>query len=188
MKIKSFVTWMLLSGLLLNMSCASIVSKSAYPVTINSDPDQADISIIDETGAVVHQGRTPLTVTLELRRGYFRGKDYTVQFSKPGYMEHQVQLKRTIDPWYVIGNLFFGGLIGYLIVDPATGCMWTFDNREITRVLMRPGDTPLPEQEPPKPKQRPDLESGSLDDSVRLHIVALDDIPSELRSHLMPIN
>ena len=130
-----------------------------------------------------------MTVTLELKRGYFKGKDYTVHFSKPGYVEHQVQLKRTIDPWYALGNLLFGGLIGWLIVDPATGCMWTLDNREINRVLIRPGDAPLPEQEPPKPepKQRRELESGSLDDSVRLNIVALDDIPSELRSHLRPI-
>jgi len=37
-------------GLLLVASCASIVSKTAYPVAITSQPDQADISIADETG------------------------------------------------------------------------------------------------------------------------------------------
>lgn len=27
--------------------------------------------------------------------------------------------------WYLVGNIFIGGLIGWLIVDPLTGAMWT---------------------------------------------------------------
>jgi hypothetical protein len=34
-----------------------------------------------------------------------------------------VPLTADIDGWY-FGNLLFGGLIGILIVDPATGAMW----------------------------------------------------------------
>lgn len=33
--------------------------------------------------------------------------------------------------WY-IGNLLFGGIIGLLIVDPATGAMWTLIPRKLT--------------------------------------------------------
>lgn len=32
-----------------------------------------------------------------------------------------------MDGWYM-GNLLFGGFIGFLIVDPATGAMWKLDD------------------------------------------------------------
>jgi hypothetical protein len=33
----------------------------------------------------------------------------------------------TVDGWYVAGNLFLGGLIGWLVIDPASGAMWKID-------------------------------------------------------------
>ncbi len=33
------------------------------------------------------------------------------------------------------GNILFGGLIGWLIVDPATGAMWTLVPKEINTEL-----------------------------------------------------
>jgi hypothetical protein len=68
--------------LLLVASCASIVGKSVYPVAITSQPDQADISITDETGKTIFTGKTPTTVTLNTKAGYFSGKDYTVTFTR----------------------------------------------------------------------------------------------------------
>ena len=32
-------------------------------------------------------------------------------------------LESEVDSWY-FGNILFGGLIGMLIIDPATGAMW----------------------------------------------------------------
>src|SRR5258706_11317663 len=71
------ISWMsVLSCLLLLVaSCASIVGKSVYPVAITSQPDQADISITDETGKTIFTGKTPTTVTLNTKAGYFSGKD-----------------------------------------------------------------------------------------------------------------
>ncbi len=116
-----------LTILLYSLGCASIISKSLYPVNISSDPDGADITITDEDGDVVYTGVTPTTVTLKTKRGYFRGKDYTVAFKKDGYDSHSAVISRKADGWYIFGNLLFGGLIGYIIVDPATGAMWKLE-------------------------------------------------------------
>lgn len=124
----------LVSALFLLASCASIVSKSSYPVTVNSQPDQANISIVDETGKRIYTGTTPTTVTLDTKAGFFKGKDYTVIFSKEGYADYTAPIQRGVDGWYVAGNLLFGGLIGWLIVDPVTGAMWTL-NKELSATL-----------------------------------------------------
>ncbi len=60
------------------IGCASIVSKSQYPISFRSNPTHAKIIIRDEAGITVHEGETPATVTLNTKRGYFKGKDYTV--------------------------------------------------------------------------------------------------------------
>ena len=39
-------------------------------------------------------------------------------------------LETRMNGWY-LGNIIFGGLIGALIVDPATGAMWTFKENDI---------------------------------------------------------
>jgi len=149
------------------VACASIVSKSSYPVNISSKPDHANIEIKDETGKVIFEGKTPTTVTLNTKRGYFKGKDYTITFMKEGYNKHEAVLKREVDCWYILGNIVFGGLIGWFIVDPLTGAMWKFP-KELS--------TDLTEQTTSQQKYVP-----------ALHIVTLDDVPKNLRSKLIRI-
>ena len=147
--------------------CASIVSKSQYPVTINSQPDQAEIAITDENGKTVHIGKTPATVTLQTKAGYFSGKDYTISFSKEGYSRYTAQIKRGVDGWYIAGNLLFGGLIGWLIVDPLTGAMWTLD-KEVNAVL--------------SPQTSSSVNKGNL------KIVLINDVPIAFREKMVRIN
>ena len=71
---------------------------------------------------------TPATVTLDSSAGYFKGEAYTITFSKEGYMNQTVTLNSSIDGWYW-GNIVFGGLLGMLIVDPATGAMYNLPER-----------------------------------------------------------
>ena len=134
MKAKKLFRLPVLGAMIVLVSCASIVSKSQYPVTITSDPDGADITIVDENGMTIHTGTTPTTVTLSTG-GNYKGKDYTVTFLKPGYEKYQLKLQRGIDGWYVGGNFLLGGLIGWLIVDPITGAMWTLP-KEVTATLI----------------------------------------------------
>lgn len=116
------VTVMGLSG------CASIVSKSQYNVAISSSPEGAAFVIKDKHGIKMHRGTTPQVVTLSSGAGYFQGATYTVGFSKEGHEAAQATLDSRLNGWYW-GNLVFGGLIGLLAVDPATGAMWRLDER-----------------------------------------------------------
>tara|TARA_R110000850_G_scaffold77777_13_gene168196 strand:- start:2378 stop:2695 length:318 start_codon:yes stop_codon:yes gene_type:complete len=62
-------------------------------------------------------------VTLKAGDGFFSGANYTIVFKKEGYGDQTNTLSPNIDGWYV-ANILFGGLIGLLIVDPATGAMY----------------------------------------------------------------
>ena len=153
-----------LLSILFIAACATIVSKSQYPVIISSQPDGADINVINSVGKTVFTGKTPTTITLKAGAGFFKGEDYTVEFKKEGYTPHTAQIRRGVDGWYIFGNLFIGGLIGWLIVDPATGAMWTLDNLHIN---MTPQTSSLQKEE--------------------LRVVTIDNIPEHLRSKLIRI-
>jgi len=45
-----------------------------------------------------------------------------------------IDLECSVNGWY-FGNLFIGGLIGMLIVDPATGAMYRLDRKEVYEVF-----------------------------------------------------
>jgi hypothetical protein len=82
------------------------------------------VSIINESGTPVHSGATPITVTLKKGLGYFKPETYTVRFAKQGYQAREVTVRGEISGWN-FGNITFGGLIGLLAVEPATGAMYT---------------------------------------------------------------
>lgn len=105
-------------------SCATIFGKSTYPVSINSTPPAAAILIINSKKQdTVFNGLTPSIVRLKASNGYFNRATYTIKISIAGYSEHIISLKATINGFY-FGNLFIGGLLGMLVVDPLTGRMW----------------------------------------------------------------
>ena len=111
-------------------SCASIVSKNSYPVSLQSTPSEAHFTVHNSNGQIIHQGKTPSTVDLKASAGYFKPASYTIIYKKKGYPTRTQQITATMDGWY-IGNILFGGLIGLVIVDPATGNMWTMDKEHM---------------------------------------------------------
>lgn len=146
--------------------CASIVGKDVFPVTINSNPDGANIFIQDEKGNKVFNGTTPTTVTLSAGESYFHAKSYSITFSKAGYAEQHAVVKATLSGWY-FGNILFGGLIGLLIVDPITGKMWK-----------------LPTQVSANLSQQLSLNQNQS----ALRILTLDQVPRDMRKNLVRIN
>jgi len=108
--------------------CSSIVSKTDYAVAINTNPGGANFYITNRAGQKVESGVTPSTVTLKSSAGYFKGETYTLVFNKEGYSEKSHTFTSSVDGWY-FGNLLFGGVIGMLIVDPATGAMYNLPDR-----------------------------------------------------------
>ena len=107
--------------------CASIVRTGTQNVTVNASQSEAKIVIKDSlTGMVVAEGKDSLTVDLKRGKGFFEKGDYTIEVSKKGYETVSIPLTGKPDAKaYGVGNLFSWGLVGWVIVDPMTGAMWT---------------------------------------------------------------
>lgn len=118
----------------LSTGCASIVSKSKYPVTIYTEPSAAKVEVKDQDGMVRFVGTSPVTAMLDSGHGYFTRARYTVTASKDGFTSAMTPLQTSINPWYW-GNIAIGGLIGILIVDPITGAMFEIDSPMTTMSL-----------------------------------------------------
>ncbi|WP_285360318.1 hypothetical protein [Pseudomonas sp. fls2-241-TYG-175] len=88
-------------------------------------------------GVSVRSGVTPDEVTLRAGAGYFDGEKYTVTYRKDGYTSSTQTLESGIDGWYW-GNIVIGGLIGMLIVDPATGAMYTLPEKINSTLTVAP--------------------------------------------------
>ena len=146
--------------------CASIVSKSEYPVAITSNPIGADFVVKRKNGVPVASGVTPATIVLPASEGYFQPAKYTIEYKRKGVMQ-SVPLTAKIDGWY-FGNLLFGGvIIGILIVDPATGAMWRLSDTAVATF-----------------QQTADSTSGQR----ALRIVNIDKVPMKYRGQLLALN
>jgi hypothetical protein len=122
------------SLIIFTSSCASIVSKSSWPVSIQSDPAGASVSITNKKGTEIFSGKTPTAVKLKLGAGFFAKESYVVTISKDGYEPKKINLECKLNGWY-FGNLLIGGLVGMLIVDPATGAMYKLDSDDVFQAL-----------------------------------------------------
>ncbi len=119
--------------------CATIVGNSDQTFQVSSEPTGADFKITDEKGKVVSVGKTPQSITLPKSDGsYFGGKDYTVTFSKEGMSTASTTSRSHANGWYIAGNLAFGGLIGYLAVDPFNGGMWSYGDGDHPSAVLVP--------------------------------------------------
>jgi len=134
-KIKIAAVGMLAGLLFSTIGCASIINGSKQKVPINSNPEGAKVTVYDGSEQVVYSANTPCTVDLKRGTGWFKGSEYNVVIEKAGCDTTEVKLEPKVGGWYIGGNLFFGGLIGYLAVDPATGAMWTLTPKKIEASL-----------------------------------------------------
>ncbi len=123
--LKQFMQTIFITFLFLAQSCATIIGEKSQQYAIHSEPEEAIITITDERGIVVEEGKSPINVTLKKSDGsYFGGKTYNVEVSHNGYQPFSFPLITSPNASYILGNIVFGGLIGWLIVDPATGAMY----------------------------------------------------------------
>ncbi|MTI21401.1 hypothetical protein E1176_10255 [Fulvivirga sp. RKSG066] len=148
---------------LFSSNCASIVSKTTYPVNFASQPSEVDIKITDRKGNLVFSGHTPALVQLKSGAGFFTKAIYNVTYSKEGYKDISFPVEADIDGWY-FGNIVFGGLIGLLIVDPASGAMYKISNPFYNMALQQD------------------------DTSAQLNVYSIEDIPESWKSDLVKIN
>lgn len=154
------------SALLLS-SCASIVSKSSYPVYIRTNPAGARVSITDKKGKEVYRGQSPASLTLKSGAGFFSKAEYQVKLSSAGFSEKVVPINFKLNGWY-FGNVLFGGLLGMLVIDPATGAMWRIQDPVVDETLEKA--------------------VASVPASPTLSIVNIKDVSKDLKSRLVRIN
>jgi hypothetical protein len=74
--------------------------------------------------------KSPATVLLKSSAGYFSKAEYQVRLTRAGYAEQIVPVNYKLNGWY-FGNVLIGGLLGMLIIDPATGAMWKLETPPI---------------------------------------------------------
>ncbi|AHM60981.1 hypothetical protein D770_13635 [Flammeovirgaceae bacterium 311] len=160
--LRSMLLGLLLTGFL--ASCASIFSKSTYPVTISTNPQNVNITITNELGGVIYQGVTPTTLPLDASSGYFKPAFYEVSLSQPGFKPQTFHIEAKIDGWY-FGNIAIGGFLGMLVIDPLTGAMWRIPSQYYSFNLS------------------PDDEASTKG----MGIMLIDEVPSHLRDKLEPI-
>jgi hypothetical protein len=159
---------LILTCAVLLSSCATIVSKTSYPVYIRTSPAGAKISITDKRGNEVYKGTSPSTVTLKTGAGFFSKAEYKVKLSSAGFSEKIVPINYKINGWY-FGNLLIGGAIGMLIIDPATGAMWKIQDPVIDEILDK-------------------VTASANATTPTLNIVDISAISANLKSHIVRIN
>jgi len=124
--------------------CATIIKQNTQTLQINSEPSDAKITIYDvRTGNQVLAAQTPYIATLQRGESYFKKGQYKVLIEKEGFDKKEVMLEGNPNGWYILGNILLGGLIGWFIVDPITGAMWTLEPEEINEKLTK-SPTPVP--------------------------------------------
>lgn len=159
-----FIVVLLIAGL---SGCASIVSGGRQDVRFSSTPSGAQVSIYDEYESLVWTGATPVTANMERGSGFFRGARYRVEIELEGYETATVFITPDLNGfWYLAGNLFLGGVIGWLVVDPATGAMWNL-RPEVVNARMN--------------------QSTALDNSTGVTVVLRNEVPADLVSNLESI-
>lgn len=117
--------------------CASIVSDSKYPVAVSSEPNEATFQVVNQDGQIIYRGKTPTVVSLKSGDGYFKKAKYKVIFEKDGYQSTTSEIEASFDGWYLGNALFFTTdlLLGFLVIDPATGAMWKIDENVYVELL-----------------------------------------------------
>lgn len=136
---KTFCSCFLFLGTLslLITGCATIMTGGgAQSINVESNPSEAEVTIIDlYNNETVTTGNTPVAVTLKKSQGYFKKGRYKMIIEKDGYSPEEILIEGTANGWYVAGNILVGGLIGWLIVDPASGAMYTLSPKGVSTDL-----------------------------------------------------
>lgn len=112
--------------------CATITGDKTQTIPLMTNPDGVSYKVTDERGVVVSEGVTPSSITLSKHDGtYFGKKSYTVTFEKEGYSPVSTHLQANANGKYILGNFFFGGLLGWLLIDPLNGGMYNLSPEKV---------------------------------------------------------
>ncbi|HYG36474.1 MAG TPA: hypothetical protein VEC99_16895 [Clostridia bacterium] len=135
MKFNTLISTTVVIGLALAVAgCASIVSGGRQSVSIKSQPSDAKVTVFDMNGKQAAVGQSPAHFRLPRSHGFFAKAEYRIIIEKQGYKNTEVQLEANLNGWY-FGNFLIGGLLGFVVIDPATGAMWSLSPKAVDKVL-----------------------------------------------------
>jgi len=103
--------------------CASLMNSPIESVLVDSIPQNAEFTVIDEHGAQIAKGVTPDTIQLHTSGAPFQPARYSINYELEGYPAKTDSLVARKSLWYFFGAVYF--LPGALIIDPYTGAMHT---------------------------------------------------------------
>lgn len=148
-------------------ACGTIINGSSQSIAVQSIPAGASVVIHNLKNEVAFTGTTPCTAELKRGAGFFQGARYHVKVTKTGHAPFETDLVSGVSGWYA-GNIAFGGLIGMLIVDPATGGMYTLEPETVNAVLHG-------------------KHAGFFPREGELRVVLRREVPADLVPHLKPL-
>lgn len=116
MSVRTILTALALSPLLLAAGCATLIDGGPSRVEATSTPAGAQVVALGVDNGERLTGTTPTSFTLD------KSSDYELTFSLDGYASESIMVRRTVNGWF-FGN-FFLGLVP-MVVDAATHNIWS---------------------------------------------------------------
>ena len=150
---------------LLMSNCASIVSKSSYPMRIDTNPADAKVTITNRHSLIIFEGKAPASLMLNASAGFFQPEIYSVKIERDGYVPRTVSITADMDGWFC-GNILVGGPLG-MIIDAATGAMYKIEPGIYNITLQK--------------------ETVGLENLRGIQIMDINDVPEEWKDHLIKI-
>ncbi len=122
---KFLSSWLTILFLISQAGCASIVSGKTQDISIRSNPLGATVTI-DGMSA----GATPVTTDVKRKRRH------NIKITKEGYVEETRATHKGFNWWYCANLIIPFGIIG-LVVDVATGAIFTVSPDEVNVTLTK---------------------------------------------------
>lgn len=141
---KNIVFYITLLSLVFN--CATIIKggKQDFSIRTNQKGLKDAKYTLMKGSKEIDSGILPTQTKLATGDGYFSGAEYKIMVEAPGYEPKTQKIETSLRwGWYGLGNLLFGGAIGWFIVDPLTGAMYAIDVEDDEVVVkLVPTETP----------------------------------------------
>jgi len=121
--------------------CASVVTGDIERVRVITYPPEAVVTVTDDKGYLLYKGVTPANIPMRKSSGFFQRQDFDMSIEREGYEPVYMTLQGVTSSWYVAGNALLLpsglGLLGWLVVDPFTGAMWTYEPQYVELNLLQ---------------------------------------------------
>jgi hypothetical protein len=108
----------------LHTGCASMMMSRNQTIYVDSDPK----------GVTVHSNTLHREVTTPTSFSFQKGGEIYLGFSKEGYLDQSVQLRREVAPSFWLNLLWFEFAPIAMLVDHGTGAMWNYEGAVYARL------------------------------------------------------